>query len=161
MRWASSQIRTSRLFRSASTKLLKYLNMLLTRGARAPATRRKVWVKELEPVACSTVRPRPGQLAQERERDDALAGARPTVTTTTSLVFARRTVDGVHDQSVGDLLLVEQDELLRRWISSAANVSSCLLGRMAGPSGSPPGRLPDAGRRCCEGKSRNSPGAAR
>ena len=89
MRWASSQIRTSRLLRSASTNWLKYLNMLLTRGARAPATRRNVWVKALEPVACSTVRPRRESSPMSESAITLFPEPGPPLTTITSLVFAR------------------------------------------------------------------------
>jgi hypothetical protein len=105
-RCASSAIRTSKPFRSASMKLLKYLNSDWTWREPLPATLRSVWVNDREPAAAV-------ELAEQRQRDDALPAAGAVGDDDDALVVAGPgLLDLVQNQVEGDPLLVEEDELL-------------------------------------------------
>ena len=90
MRCASSRIKTSSPLRSAVINWLKYLNIFCTRGARAPATLRSVWVNEREPVACSTERPCRASSPNSDSATTDLPLPGPPLTTITRLLSAPR-----------------------------------------------------------------------
>ncbi len=99
--------------RSAAMKSLKYLNSRWVLGERAPATLRRVWVNEREPVACTTVRPRRASSPSSDRAMTLLPLPGPPVTSTTLLLSARAgALDLVQHQVVRQPLVAEQHELL-------------------------------------------------
>ena len=114
-------------------ELLKYLNIRCTRGARAPATLRRVWVNEREPVACSTVRPRRASSPSSDSAMTLLPLPGPPVTMTIALLSAAPSaLDLVHHDRVGEPLLGEEHELLAALDLLRGDRQQLLGGRDAG-----------------------------
>jgi hypothetical protein len=68
---------------------LKYWNIFWTRGARLPATLRRVWVNDRDPVAWSTDRPCRDSSPRRDRAITLLPLPGPPDTMTAVLVFAR------------------------------------------------------------------------
>ena len=109
MRCASSRIDDVELARSTVAVSRKYLN---SAPARPPTILRRFSVNALEPVTWSVLRPALGELGDEVERDDRLAGAGPALDEEDDvLLVLAGAADRVEDRVVGDELLVEEHEV--------------------------------------------------